>query len=211
MSKESRFSILVVDDDRVLLQMAEELLRGEYAVSVAASGRQAVQLLRKGIFPDLILLDVDMPEMDGYAAIEAIKEIPLARDIPVIFLTGMTGSEDELKGLLSGAVDYITKPFVREILLARLRIHLDNAHKRREQGEDREALIVHSERYREFARMLTPTEEKVARMIVMGYTNQEIGDALHYSYNYVKKVAALIFEKAGINKRHQLRQLLIDK
>src|SRR5690606_16198731 len=111
--------VLVVDDDVMLLKMAEQLLKSEYTVMLARSGWEAVSCVANGLRPDIILLDIDMPKMDGYATLRKLQE--LDPDIPVIFLTGLTATEYELKGLTAGAVDYITKPFVKEILLARLK------------------------------------------------------------------------------------------
>ena len=113
-------SILIVDDDLILLKTAEEILSSIYTVSVAKSGKQAITLLKKGVVPDLILLDIAMPEMDGYTTLEKMKSIPNCQDIPVIFLTGFAESDYEVKGLKAGAVDYIVKPFVKEVLLARV-------------------------------------------------------------------------------------------
>ena len=114
-------SILIVDDDLILLKTAEEILSSIYTVSVAKSGKQAITLLKKGVVPDLILLDIAMPEMDGYTTLEKMKSIPNCQDIPVIFLTGFAESDYEVKGLKAGAVDYIVKPFAIEELLARIR------------------------------------------------------------------------------------------
>jgi len=111
--------VLVVDDDVMLLKMAEQLLKSEYTVMLARSGWEAVSCVANGPRPDIILLDIDMPKMDGYATLRKLQE--LDPDIPVIFLTGLTATEYELKGLTAGAVDYFTKPFVKEILLARLK------------------------------------------------------------------------------------------
>ncbi len=108
---EHKKSILVVDDDIALLKMAEELLKDRYAVSLAKSGDQAVQFLGRGFVPDLILLDIDMPGMDGYETIERLLRLPTAEDVPVIFLSGLTRAEAELRGLKAGASDYMTKPF----------------------------------------------------------------------------------------------------
>ncbi|GHV45890.1 hypothetical protein AGMMS49546_32850 [Spirochaetia bacterium] len=111
-------SILIVDDDITLLEMASELLGETYQVSSAKSGKQALELLEKGFVPDIILLDIAMPLMDGYTTFEKIRALPPAQDIPVVFLTGLSETGSELKGLEIGAADYIVKPFVREILLA---------------------------------------------------------------------------------------------
>ncbi|HBN04923.1 MAG TPA: DNA-binding response regulator, partial [Bacteroidales bacterium] len=122
--------VLVVDDDIMLLKMAEELLKSEYAVTFAKSGEAAIALITDNYTPDIILLDIDMPKMNGYETLAKLRKI--SEDIPVIFLTGLSETEFELKGLTSGAVDYITKPFVKEILLARLKIHIETSKKSRD-------------------------------------------------------------------------------
>ena len=104
-------SILIIDDDIILLKTAEEILSDLYSVSVAKGGKQGIALLKKEIIPNLILLDIAMPEMDGYMTLEKIKGIPGCEEVPVIFLTGFSESDYEVKGLKAGATDYIVKPF----------------------------------------------------------------------------------------------------
>ena len=116
--------VLVVDDTPQNLQLLGKLLRDEgYRIIVAQSGRQALEAVKK-VVPDLILLDVMMPEMDGFETCTRLKEIPVTRDIPVIFLTARTETESVVKGLRLGAVDYVTKPFSAEELLVRVETHL---------------------------------------------------------------------------------------
>jgi CheY-like chemotaxis protein len=119
------YTVLVIDDDTALLKMVNKLLTGRYMVSLAKSGMEAVSLLEKGFLPDIILLDIVMPFMNGYETLERLRNIPEAQDIPVVFLTGLSETGAELRGLQAGAVDYITKPFVKEILVARLAKHLE--------------------------------------------------------------------------------------
>ena len=97
--------ILIIDDDLMLLKTAEEILSDQYNVSVAKSGIQALNLLNKNIIPDLILLDIDMPQMDGYETLEEIKKISGCELIPIIFLTGFLEMDYEVRGLKAGAVD----------------------------------------------------------------------------------------------------------
>ena len=87
--------ILIIDDDLMLLKTAEEILSDQYNVSVAKSGIQALNLLNKNIIPDLILLDIDMPQMDGYETLEEIKKISGCELIPIIFLTGFSEMDYE--------------------------------------------------------------------------------------------------------------------
>ncbi len=117
--------ILIVDDVpdniRVLSRM---LVDDEHEISAATGGRQALKLAAS-CAPDLILLDVMMPEMDGYQVCAALKADPLLRTIPVIFITALSDVEDETWGLGLGAVDYITKPFKEAIVRVRVKSHLE--------------------------------------------------------------------------------------
>ena len=121
---ESRSTIMVVDDNIINLLVAEEALSEEYDVIIAESGKKALGLLRT-IKPTLILLDIFMPELDGYEVIKILKSTPSTRDIPVIFLTSLDGQGNELVGLRKGAVDYIAKPFSVPLLLQRIKLHID--------------------------------------------------------------------------------------
>ncbi|MFZ5958900.1 response regulator [Pseudomonas knackmussii] len=116
--------ILVVDDQPDNLMLMSELLMGHYQVRVAASGAKALRVAQSSPAPDLVLLDIMMPEMDGYEVCRRLKADPRTRDIPVIFLTGVVSSADEQRGLDLGAVDYITKPISPPVTLARIRAHL---------------------------------------------------------------------------------------
>ncbi|MYN44833.1 response regulator [Pseudoduganella sp. FT93W] len=117
-------TILIVDDTPENLSLMSELLRHEYKLKIANSGARALKLAATGELPDLILLDIMMPEMDGYEVCQILKAHPATREIPVIFLTAKADIEAEEKGLQMGAVDYITKPVSPPILMARLKIHL---------------------------------------------------------------------------------------
>jgi putative two-component system response regulator len=120
-----RQTILIVDDNPENLMVLGELLRDHYKVRAANSGARALQLAATAPLPDLILLDVMMPQMSGYEVLEQLGAAPETRDIPVIFTTAMTSTEDEQRGLVLGAVDYITKPLRPAIVLARVHTHLE--------------------------------------------------------------------------------------
>ena len=120
---EVREKIIVVDDIATNLSIAKSALSDKYDVFTAPSGEKLLLLLGK-LIPDLILLDIEMPEMDGYEVINNLKSSERTMDIPVIFLTGKINPEHEIKGLNLGAVDYITKPFSRELLLKRIDLHV---------------------------------------------------------------------------------------
>jgi putative two-component system response regulator len=129
MSMESRDTehkprILVVDDEPFYIELLVESLADQYVVAVAKNGEQALRRVQGDSPPNLILLDVLMPEMDGYQACERLKKNPLTSEIPIIFLTTKGEETDELKGFELGAVDYITKPISIPILQTRVKTHL---------------------------------------------------------------------------------------
>jgi phosphoserine phosphatase RsbU/P len=117
-------TLLVVDDAPANIQVVQSILKDEYKIRVATSGEKALELVKTQPLPDLILLDVMMPGLDGYQVCEQLKAAPETRDIPVIFLTGLTDVDDETRGLEIGAVDYIRKPFSPAIVRARVRTQL---------------------------------------------------------------------------------------
>jgi len=115
--------IILVDDNPANLRIGKNVLSEKYAVATAPSAEKMFVLLENNI-PAMILLDVDMPETNGYEAIKILKSKPETKDIPVVFLTARTDSDDELEGLSLGAIDYITKPFQPPLLLKRIEVHL---------------------------------------------------------------------------------------
>ncbi len=117
-------SILVVDDVPNNLTLITDLLAGQYRCRVAINGYRALSIARGTPQPELILLDVAMPEMDGYEVCRELKKDPFTRDIPVIFLTAMDGDDDETEGFNAGGIDYITKPVSKAVLTARINAHL---------------------------------------------------------------------------------------
>jgi putative two-component system response regulator len=117
--------ILIVDDNPANLLLLGELLDGIYAVRFAKSGAQALRLAAMEPRPSLILLDVMMPEMDGYTVLERLRADPRVADVPVIFVTAKDSFEDEERGLRSGAVDYVAKPINPVVLMARVATHLE--------------------------------------------------------------------------------------
>lgn len=145
-------NILIVDDSafeqRMLVDLLSEL---PYRVSVAFNGEQGYQLALSG-HPDLILLDVRMPNMDGYTCCRLLKANPATRDIPIIFLSGVDAAEDRIMGLQIGGVDFVSKPFTPGELAARIHVHLNLMQRQpsapalpdEEEPADPEAVIVHA-------------------------------------------------------------------
>jgi putative two-component system response regulator len=117
--------VLIVDDEPGNIKILSNVLAGDYALSVATSGAQALKIAQVQL-PDIVLLDMVMPEMDGIQVCEALKASEATRDIPVIFVTSMSDTANEERGLESGAVDYISKPISPPIVKARVKIHIQN-------------------------------------------------------------------------------------
>ncbi len=124
LDRHRRRTLLIVDDTRSNQEALASLLSRDYHVKVADNGPRALDIAQRSPCPDLILLDVNMPEMDGYEVCRRLQENPLTRDIPVIFVTAASDKESETYGLQLGAVDYITKPLSPDIALLRVRNQL---------------------------------------------------------------------------------------
>ncbi|MEW6519382.1 MAG: response regulator [Thermodesulfobacteriota bacterium] len=127
-----RFRLLFVDDVPANIRILVEMLRLEYDVIFADNGLEALRLAAENPQPDLILLDIMMPQMDGYEVCRKLKENEATRAIPVMFITALIDEEDEAMGLSLGAVDYIRKPFNMAIVKSRIKTHLDLKHHRDE-------------------------------------------------------------------------------
>ncbi|MCK5735382.1 MAG: response regulator, partial [Spirochaetaceae bacterium] len=120
----STCSILVVDDTEEIIDILVEYLGSSYNVMVAMDGENALEIISSEK-PDLILLDILMPGLDGYTVCKRIKDNPKTRDIPVIFLTSLSDTQDEKMGLQLGAIDYITKPLNQALVQARVKNQLE--------------------------------------------------------------------------------------
>jgi len=220
---EQNYHILVVDDDTVLTTSIEYALKKHgFCVTITNSGKEALMLLKGGLDPDMILLDVVMPDMDGYETFGAIQKI---KPFPVMFISGNDDSTSELRGLTMGAMDYVTKPFVYEILIARINIHINQVKHtglvsetivRESDGEptartisigetDTLSVALDHDKLDDMKELLTESEYRIGKRIALGYTNKEIANELNYSYGYVKKVAYRIFDKLDVKKRTELR------
>ncbi len=165
--------ILVVDDTPANIQTVAAILKGQgYQLSVATNGKQALDVLEK-IRPDLILLDVMMPELDGFETCQRIKGTEAWRDIPIIFLTAKTETTDLVKGFEMGAVDYVGKPFNAHELLARVNTHLTVDQLRRSlAGKNAELARAHALVRRAFGRYVS---EEVAESLLRAPEGLELG------------------------------------
>lgn len=188
--------ILVVDDDPALLEQTEMILDPHYQVSLAISGRQALTYLQREKDVDLILLDILMPEMDGYETLEAIRKIPRHQDTPIILLTSLSDSESEFHGLTAGADDFISKPFDSRILLARVKRRLMNG------------FLLDEVKLKALPEKLTDTEWKVAKLMARSYSNEEICQELNYALDTIKKLVSRVLDKLQIKSRKEIKKYL---
>ena len=186
-------TVLLVDDSPDNLVLMNDLLKDLYKVKVANSGEKALRIATTGQPPDVVLLDVMMPEMDGYEVCRRLKANPATRNVPIIFLTAKSEVEDEKLGLDLGAVDYITKPISPPITLARVRNHLmlkEHADFLRDQNEFLEQEV--QERTREVVAIQDVT---ILAMASMAETRDpETGNHIRRTQFYVKALAERLKE-----------------
>ncbi|MFW6308053.1 MAG: response regulator, partial [Campylobacterales bacterium] len=121
--EDKKYNVLIVDDEPINIQKLSTILDKEYEVIISTSGKKAIEIARK-TKPDIILLDIVMPDMDGYEVCRRVKSDEELADIPVVFITAKLNDEDEAKGFSYGAVDYIKKPFNPISVKARVKTHI---------------------------------------------------------------------------------------
>jgi len=180
MAEFTNFSLLVVDDTEANVDILVETLGGDYDVSVAMDGESALESVEEEK-PDLILLDIMMPGMDGYEVCERLKADETTKDVPVIFLTAMTEEQDEARGLALGAVDYVTKPFSPSLVKARVQNQLELKSHR----DHLEELV--RERTRELELTQEVTIESMAALAE--YRDPETGGHIRRTQNYIRVLA----------------------
>ena len=181
--------ILVVDDAKENLTVIGELLEPHYRVRLALSGERALKVAQSEPRPDLILLDVMMPEMDGYQVLKELRRLPATRDIPVIFVTAMDATEDEEKGLHLGAVDYVTKPIRPAILLARVETHLE-LKQARDWLNDQNAYLEAEVGHRMKENELIKDVSLHALAMLAEKRDNETGNHLHRTRGYMEALMA---------------------
>lgn len=183
----SKCTVMIVDDTESNIDILLETLGDAYNVSVAMNGPSALKIVETRP-PDLILLDIMMPEMDGYEVCRRLKANPKTRSIPVIFATAMSDIEDEAKGLELGAVDYLTKPLSPIIVSARVRNHLELKLAKEELESQNEVL---EQKVLERTRQLALTQEAtIESMAVLAeYRDPETGGHIRRTKNYVRALA----------------------
>jgi len=173
--------ILIVDDTTENILILMNLLKDQYAIVVAKNGERALEMARTEPPPDCILLDIMMPEMDGYEVCEHLKKDVRTAGIPVVFISALSEEVDEMRGFSLGAVDYITKPYRPELVKARIRNHLELKRHR----DDLESMV--QERGQELALVKEVTIECLASLTE--YRDPETGGHIKRTQNYVRMLA----------------------
>lgn len=208
MKSSSHKRLLLIDDDPNLILLVKDFLefRG-YEVTAAENGREALELLEEKL-PELIICDVMMPEMDGYAFVRKVRENPRTNWIPVIFLSAKGQSQDRVKGLNTGADVYMVKPFEPDELVAQVESSLKQASRllaRKFAGSDNAPpLKVRS------GVELTPTELKVVQWVARGMANREIAVEMNVSQRTIESHVSNMLGKTGLHNRTELARWAIE-
>lgn len=184
-------TILIVDDEPANLSLLTHLLRPFYNVRAANSGENALRAATSGPRPDLILLDVMMPQMDGYEVLERLRKDPATFDIPVIFVTALTELDDEERGLALGAADYIAKPIKPVLVLARVRTQLEAKHTR-DWLKDKNAILEAEVSRRMVENDLTQLVSIRALAHLAETRDPETGNHILRTQNYVRALALML-------------------
>jgi DNA-binding NarL/FixJ family response regulator len=208
-SNKDNKKLLLIDDDPNLILLVKDYLefRG-YEVMAAGNGREALEILNLNL-PDMIICDVMMPEMDGYAFVDKIRQDSRTSWIPIMFLSAKGQSQDKIKGLTTGADIYMIKPFEPEELVAQVESSLKQANR----------LLRHSNRSTlgESTRVqvpgnveLTPTELKVVQLVAQGMANREIAEKLNVSQRTIESHVSNMLNKTNLHNRTELARWAIE-
>jgi len=196
--------LLVVDDDPGLLLAVSETLRAEgYEVVTARRGSEAMVRVAESL-PDLIISDIRMPGMDGYALARNLRSAPRTRLVPIVFLTAKDDLADRITGFRTGVDAYITKPFESEELIAIVKNILERVH--RTHSDLARLFGEHDQSERDLVRDedLTDAEWRVAEAVARGLTNKEIARELNLSLRTIEGHISRILDKKGLSNRVEL-------
>ncbi len=194
MRQGDKATVLLIDDELVNIKILSDILKGEYEVIFATSGEEGVHRAVESL-PDIILLDVMMPGMDGYAVCSRLQQDTRTAGIPVVYVTALGSTAQEVKGLNTGAIDYITKPINGEIVKARVRNHL----KFRRVVK---AVAMDEPEDERMAKM-TERQREIFRWVQEGKTNWEIARIIGCSEENVKYHMKNILRIMGSYNRTQ--------
>lgn len=205
--KDHKRLLLIDDDPNLILLVQDYLVFKGYEVITAENGREALEVLDKEI-PDMIICDVMMPEMDGYALVEHIRQDARTSWIPVLFLSAKGQSQDRVKGLSTGADVYMVKPFEPDELVAQVESSLKQANRLMQQpnkgAETNPKIQVPA------SVELTPTELKVVQFVARGLANKEIADLMNVSQRTIESHVSNMLGKTGLHNRTELARWAIE-
>ena len=196
-------TIMAVDDNPSNIQIIMNSLRSEYNIRPFTSGRECIEYFSKGQTCDLILLDIEMPEFNGFDTIRVLKSMPQSKKIPVVFLTGVIETQSEVDGLTLGAIDYIYKPVNPVLLKKRIEVHL--------------ALEEYSNNLQQLVERKTETIEKLSHVTistivsVIGIRDQETSGHIHRTSAYVSALAEALRSRGFYTDRltdESIKQLI---
>ncbi|MDJ0844133.1 response regulator transcription factor [Crocosphaera sp.] len=208
-SQKDNKHLLLVDDDPNLVLLVKDYLEFQgYEVTTAENGKEALDVLTKAI-PDMIICDVMMPEMDGYALIEKVRQDARTSWVPVMFLSAKGQSQDRVKGLNTGADVYMVKPFEPEELVAQVESSLKQAsrlmrHKNHISLDDSNRIQVPSNVE------LTPTETKVVQLVAQGLSNRDVAEKLSVSQRTIESHVSNMLNKTNLHNRTELARWAIE-
>ena len=196
--------MLVVDDNEFNRQVMLSLLKPTLMLmDDVESGREALEMLEIRQY-DLILLDIAMPGMDGYRVLDHLREDEKTKEIPVVFLTGLTDETTEMQAFEREVLDYLKKPVGMRVLLMRVKHYLDLTEARKDSmaGSLDERLLE------KLPEPLTARESDVANLMAQFRSDREISEMLNISMPYTKKLVGTVKEKLGIEKRGEIRKYI---
>ncbi|PSN20138.1 DNA-binding response regulator [filamentous cyanobacterium CCP5] len=201
--------LLLVDDDPNLILLVKDYLefRG-FSVVTAENGQDALHKVNT-VNPDMIICDVMMPQMDGYAFVQQIRESPDTEWIPILFLSAKGQSQDRIKGLNTGADVYMVKPFEPEELVAQVESSLKQA-SRITRHQNRPGTTPTVTLQVPYDVELTPTELKVVQFVARGMANREIADELNVSQRTIESHVSNMLGKTGLHNRTELARWAIE-
>jgi DNA-binding NarL/FixJ family response regulator len=207
-SQKDSKKLLLIDDDPNLILLVKDYLEFQgYEVITAENGREALEILEKHT-PNMIICDVMMPEMDGYALIEKVRQNTRTSWIPFMFLSAKGQSQDRVKGLNTGADVYMVKPFEPEELVAQVESSLNQAKRLMRQNtvKNSESPKIQVPQNVE----LTPTELKVVQLLAQGMSNKDIAEKLNVSQRTIESHVSNMLNKTNLKNRTELARWAIE-